>query len=72
MNVYLCRIGGDDWIVYCVYIMLVYGFGRVPMTVYVVTLWTNACTCAYTCTGLDRSTVLLLVIYMHVLVLMFV
>jgi len=52
--------------------MLVNRCGRVPMTVYVVTLWMNACTC--TCTslasGLNRLMVLLLAIYMHALVLM--
>ena len=62
---------GEDWIVYCICAMLVYGCGQVFVTVCVVTLWMNACACACTCLAsrLNRSAVLLLAIYMHALVL---
>ena len=68
---YMCCIGDVDWIVYLACITLVYVCGRVPVTVYVVVLWTNDCIYACICiaSGLHRLMVLLLVIYMHVWVL---
>jgi len=67
VGLYLCCISGDDWVVYCAYVILVSRCGRLAISVYVVTPWIQACTCV--APGLNRLAVLFLVIHMHALVL---